>query len=135
MPMAPKSHQPSGRTARQNYDQNRGTAAERGYDHWWYKERQRWVKQQISNYAKPFCVYCGIPSDAMVVDHAIPPLRLHRRGTMAYIRLFRDQRYWMLACRECNTLKGALLPNELEKQQPEMYRRMVKELAGRGVKL
>lgn len=51
------------------YDQHRGTAAERGYDHRW-REYRKWYLQQ-----NPLCRHCsdeGQVTPATVVDHIVP---------------------------------------------------------------
>lgn len=70
MPFAPPIHGQAERLARQReYDRERGTAAERGYDRRWQKYRAWYLSQH------PLCVYCqakGIVRAATVVDHIEP---------------------------------------------------------------
>lgn len=116
MPQAPRQHQPSNRNhSRREYDQRRGSAHERGYDAWWHKTSEQSLRQQIADEADPWCRYCG-KRPATMIDHGIPPTRKFAAGTVEYLNLFRDQRYWIPCCGgsgSCNTLKGDKLPHEL----------------------
>lgn len=68
-----------------------------------------------------------------MIDHAIPPKQVHAIGTVDYYQLFWDERYWIAACRGCNTRKGDKLPHVLAKAEPDMYERMTRVLKQRGI--
>lgn len=77
-------------------DPLRGTAAERGYDSWWRRQRARFLA------AHPLCRHCldaGRSTIATVVDHVIP-----HRGDRA---LFRDRANWQALCKLCHDAKTA----------------------------
>lgn len=73
------------------YDKNRGTAAQRGYDHRWQKTRKHYLSEH------PLCVECAkldkvVP--ATVVDHIVP----HKGDTA----LFWDRGNWQALCARCH---------------------------------
>ena len=76
------------------YANERGSAAERGYDNRWRKARLRFLK------VHPFCVICkaeGKLVKATVVDHIIP----HRGDEL----LFWDESNWQPLCKRCHDRK------------------------------
>lgn len=76
------------------YANERGSAAERGYDSRWRKARSRFLK------VHPFCVICkaeGKLVKATVVDHIIP----HRGDE----KLFWDESNWQPLCKRCHDRK------------------------------
>lgn len=78
------------------YDQERGTAAQRGYNARWRRARKRFLA------ANPLCVECkkeGRLTPATVVDHIIP-----HKGDM---KLFWDERNWQALCKRCHDRKTA----------------------------
>jgi len=82
--------------AAKRYDQERGTAAQRGYGPRWRKVRMMFLRQH------PLCVECqkaGRLTPATVVDHIIP-----HKGDMV---LFWDESNWQALCKPCHDRKTA----------------------------
>ncbi|WP_016738784.1 HNH endonuclease [Bacillus sp. FJAT-27238] len=80
----------------QLYNQERGTAAKRGYDARWRKARARFLA------SNPLCRHCfeqGKVIAATVVDHITP-----HRGDMV---LFWDEKNWQGLCGTCHSRKTA----------------------------
>lgn len=78
------------------YDQRRGSAAERGYNHEWRKARNRFLAEH------PLCVMCereGKLTPANVVDHIVP----HKGDKVK----FWDQLNWQGLCVHHHSLKTA----------------------------
>jgi len=78
------------------YEQERGTAAQRGYDSAWRKARKAYLAKH------PLCVHCeaeGRPTLATVVDHIIP-----HRGDKG---LFWDSSNWQPLCKYHHDRKTA----------------------------
>jgi 5-methylcytosine-specific restriction enzyme A len=78
------------------YDQQRGTAAQRGYDARWRKARKYFLSKN------PLCVRCmeqGRLTIATVVDHIIP-----HKGDK---KLFWDSNNWQALCASCHSRKTA----------------------------
>ncbi|WP_284641200.1 HNH endonuclease [Paenibacillus silviterrae] len=78
------------------YDKQRGSSYQRGYDSRWRKERLTFLL------ANPLCRHClerQHLSEATVVDHIIP-----HRGDQ---RLFWDQSNWQALCDSCHSTKTA----------------------------
>lgn len=76
------------------YRNERPSAANRGYDYKWRKERSRFLKEH------PLCAYCmkeGEFTKATVVDHIIP----HRGDE----KLFWDEMNWQPLCKSCHDRK------------------------------
>ncbi|MEK3945000.1 HNH endonuclease [Paenibacillus sp. FSL H3-0310] len=76
------------------YEQQRGSAAERGYDSKWKVARARFLRSH------PLCVHCELSSlvtAATVVDHIIP-----HKGDM---RLFWNVSNWQGLCASCHSIK------------------------------
>lgn len=71
------------------YDRQRGTAAERGYDHSWRKYREQFLKRN------PKCVMCG--AKATVCDHILP----HKGNKILFNARFNHQ----ALCRPCHDRK------------------------------
>lgn len=104
MPTMPKTFRPGigagikHRTARQEHDDRRGTAADRMYDGWWQRARARHLRDN------PLCICCqanGYIRAASVVDHIVP-----HRGDAT---LFRDPANWQSLCAEChNKIKSVV---------------------------
>lgn len=93
MPMSPKQHRPEGY---RSYDQDRGTAAERGYNRRWQKARVIYLQ------SNPLCVACmrsGRATPATVIDHVQP-----HRGD---VNLFWDSNNWQSLCKACHDRKTA----------------------------
>lgn len=86
-------------------DQKRGTAAQRGYDGRWRRERQEFLRatvlrQRLREY--PCCETClanGKITQATVVDHIIP-----HRGNY---ELMWDRENWAALCGSCHNVKTA----------------------------
>lgn len=81
---------------KQVYDRQRGTSAERGYDHIWRRERKKFLKQN------PLCIDCyavGKLIEATDVDHEIP-----HRGDK---KLFWDKDNWRARCHSHHSRKTA----------------------------
>lgn len=79
---------------KQQYEMDRGTAAERGYDHKWRKARQAFLHKH------PLCIHCleiGRAEAATVVDHKIP-----HKGNQ---RLFWDKDNWQPLCASHHSIK------------------------------
>jgi len=77
-------------------DEQRGTAAARGYDAKWKAARDAFLRLH------PLCTHClakGITEPSTVVDHVIP-----HRGDM---RLFWDRSNWQALCKTCHDTKTA----------------------------
>jgi len=86
------------RQTRQQYDRERGTSTERGYDARWRRYRKSYLAKH------PLCEYCldktpPIITPAKVVDHIIP-----HRGDYD---LFWDENNWKSSCKECHDIKTA----------------------------
>lgn len=78
------------------YDKQRGTAAERGYDHKWRKARLAFLQ------ANPLCKHCmenNKLTEATRVDHIVP-----HRGDK---KLFWDRKNWQPLCESCHNRKTA----------------------------
>lgn len=78
------------------YDEERGTAAQRGYDARWRKARKRFLMRN------PICVECkksGMLGVATVVDHVVP----HKGDPI----LFWDQSNWQGLCEHHHNKKTA----------------------------
>jgi 5-methylcytosine-specific restriction enzyme A len=78
------------------YDNNRGTAAQRGYNSKWRKARLGYLKKH------PLCVQCeceGKLTPATVVDHIIP-----HKGDK---QLFWDKNNWQSLCAHHHSIKTA----------------------------
>lgn len=78
------------------YDNERGTAAERGYDSKWRTARQGYLAHH------PLCAECqkhGRITPATVVDHIIP-----HKGNK---KLFWDHDNWQPLCKACHDAKTA----------------------------
>lgn len=79
------------RAVRQQYDSQRGSSSERGYNSRWQKARQTFLKRS------PLCVKCldaGRIVEATVVDHIIP-----HNGDSS---LFWDSDNWQPLCKRCH---------------------------------
>jgi|SRR5690606_29362443 len=84
------------RQRQRRYDEERGTAARRGYGYRWQKARERWLKRN------PLCEACkakGRVTEATVVDHIVP-----HRGDM---KKFWDTGNWQSLCAPCHSTKTA----------------------------
>lgn len=84
------------RATRQQQDERRGTAAERGYDGKWRKAREAFLA------ANPLCRLCaaeGRTTGATVVDHIVP-----HKGDMA---AFWKRNNWQSLCASCHSAKTA----------------------------
>lgn len=138
MPEAPGTHRPLGWKPRQEYDKQRGTAQERGFNKRWGREKKLFIDYEIGGTGDTRCRYCR-QNEISLVDHVWPPLKFYRIGSPEYYQLFWDMRYWICACSRCNTLKGQLLPEQLRtSSNPELrriYSRIVAILEARGVPL
>ena len=91
-----EQHQAAAKQARQQRDEQRGTAASRGYGHKWRKAREGFLK------AHPLCAHCeaqGRVTAATVVDHIDP-----HRGDM---RKFWDAGNWQPLCKHHHDRKTA----------------------------
>lgn len=89
------AHTPK-RPAWENADENRGTAAQRGYDGKWRRAREGFLA------AHPLCTDClkeGRHTAATIVDHITP-----HRGDK---RLFWDKNNWQPLCGRHHALKTA----------------------------
>lgn len=78
------------------FERQRGSAAERGYDHAWQVARARFLRRN------PVCVHCkqaGFVTAATVVDHIVP-----HKGNK---RLFWDIANWQALCASCHGVKTA----------------------------
>jgi 5-methylcytosine-specific restriction enzyme A len=85
---------------RKLFDQQRGSAAKRGYGHKWRKERAAWLAMPENH----FCVYCIQKNEkrrtiATTIDHFIP----HRGDP----KLFWDRKNWRASCQTCHNEKTA----------------------------
>lgn len=134
MPIAPRPHQRAAPTARREYDQRRGTANERGYSKAWAAAMRYALGEVIAETGDTRCRYCR-NNEAVTMDHAVPPTRLHAVGSAQYRAAFEDQRLWVPCCIRCNTEKSDMLPDEYKKRFPVKYERMVVVLSERGVVL
>jgi 5-methylcytosine-specific restriction protein A len=82
------------RQREQQADQQRGTAAERGYNSRWRKARKTYLQRH------PLCVHCeqeGLVVEATVIDHIIP-----HKGDQA---LFWDTDNWQPLCKRHHDMK------------------------------
>lgn len=83
-------------------DGQRGTAADRGYDTRWQRERKRFIAEKFA--AGVVCCECGcgfyLPNTQVEVDHRIP----HRGDP----QLFWDRANWQLLTKRCHSRKTAL---------------------------
>ncbi len=130
MPSAPQQHRPNGKTPRQEYDQRRGSAAERGYDRKWLKRKRGRLTDKVLETLECNCWYCGI-GEQWCLDHFDPPSRHGMPGSREYQRLFDDEENLVPCCRDCNTAKGDLLPSEFKMKFPEMWKRAMAVMAER----
>lgn len=76
------------------YNQERGSSSERGYDRPWRVARARFLKRN------PVCKHCddaGLLMAATVVDHIIP-----HKGDMI---LFWNKTNWQPLCATCHSIK------------------------------
>lgn len=131
MPTAPRSRRLQNHTT---YEHQRGTAQERGYDKAW---RARCEALRIVALEEPLsflCRYCE-RNEFDRWDHANPPSRHGRPGSTAYLRWFNDDTLLIPCCKRCNDQKSNLLPEELKKAFPVIYKRMMTVLKERGVEL
>ena len=132
MPIAPKPR-PNPNKPEKARDYREHGAAERGYDWEWAKAKPALMREMtIVAEIDPFCRYCRT-AKATMLDHASPPSRKGSVGSATYNRWFKDKRYLVPACSHCNTDKSDMLPEELKKQRPEMYERLLAFLEKRGV--
>lgn len=79
-----------------SYDDQRGTAAQRGYGSRWRKARKRFLS------LNPLCVHCkaeGVIVPATVVDHIVP-----HKGDK---ELFWDESNWQALCEHHHNAKTA----------------------------
>lgn len=79
------------------FEQQRGSAAERGYDNAWKVARARFLRHH------PLCKHCedkGLVNAATVVDHIIP-----HKGD---VKLFWDVGNWQPLCASCHSRKTVL---------------------------
>jgi 5-methylcytosine-specific restriction protein A len=86
------------KATRQQYDSQRGTAAERGYDRHWHKASRLYLAEH------PLCAIClqknpPVVKAAVLVDHIIP-----HKGDQV---LFWDVTNWQSACDDCHRIKSA----------------------------
>lgn len=82
--------------ARKRFDENRPSAARRGYNRDWAKARLVFLTYQ------PLCAECkrnGRIVAAEVVDHIVP-----HKGDR---KLFSDRRNWQSLCKSCHNRKSA----------------------------
>lgn len=133
MPMAPRPHRAHNQPAKR-VDNRLYSAAQRGYGSEWGKVKAAALRQMVVETCDPWCRYCG-KAEATTLDHALPPSRMHAVGSVEYEELFWSQAHWIPCCVRCNSEKQDMMPSELKKRKPEMYRRMVQVLAERGVLL
>ncbi len=85
------------RRERQQYDRDRGTAAQRGYGHRWRLARATYVREH------PLCVPCasaGKVTAAAEVDHIVA----HEEIGDAW---FWDRENWQSLCKRCHSAKTA----------------------------
>ena len=78
------------------YDKQRGTRTERGYNNRWLRAREAWLN------VHPLCECCkaeGRVTSGVVVDHIIP-----HKGDMI---LFWDRTNWQTLCIPCHNTKTA----------------------------
>lgn len=78
------------------YDQQRGTATQRGYDSRWRRAREQYLKEN------PLCVEClkeGHITPATVIDHIVP----HKGDPV----LFWDKGNWQSLCKRHHDIKTA----------------------------
>lgn len=79
---------------RRQYDERRGTAAQRGYNAEWRRARAEYLRRN------PLCVCCleqNRVTPSTVVDHIKP-----HKGNM---KLFWDQTNWQALCKTCHDRK------------------------------
>ncbi|WP_301171043.1 HNH endonuclease [Brevibacillus nitrificans] len=80
----------------QQYNRDRGSAAQRGYDARWRKAREAFLR------VHPLCIHClkdGKVMAATVVDHIKP----HKGNRI----LFWDRSNWQALCASCHSKKTA----------------------------
>jgi 5-methylcytosine-specific restriction protein A len=88
------------RASRREYDQHRGSAAERGYDNRWRRARLTFLASHpLCSGPHSQCEQAGIVSAATVVDHVVP----HRGDE----QLFWDESNWAALCERCHNVKTA----------------------------
>ena len=79
-----------------SYDQQRGTAAQRGYDHRWRKESRAFLQ------ANPLCAECmkrGVVEPSTCTDHIVP----HKGDAVK----FWTRSNWQPLCGPCHSSKTA----------------------------
>jgi 5-methylcytosine-specific restriction endonuclease McrA len=92
MPVRPPTFRPRGSRSPREYDIDRGSSAERGYDSRWRKAAKSYLRQN------PLCAYCaldGLVAAASLVDHLYP----HRR----FDGVFWRTEWWVSACTACHS--------------------------------
>ena len=90
------THEGKVKEQRREYDNSRGTAAQRGYDGRWAKARAAFLSDNS------LCIHCsktGRVTAATVVDHIIP-----HKGDM---ELFWNRDNWQSLCKTCHDVKTA----------------------------
>ena len=85
------------KATRQQYDKRRGTAAERGYNAKWRKERKLYLSEP-DNQLCAICLKDGKVTASECIDHIIP-----HKGDK---NLFWDINNWQPSCLKCNTKKA-----------------------------
>lgn len=94
---------------RKQLDKARGSAASRGYDHRWQRERRLYLTQH------PLCVLCsaeGRVTAATVVDHVVP----HKGDRV----LFWDHNNWQALCKPCHDTKTAREDGRWGQDRPQL---------------
>ncbi|QHI99350.1 HNH endonuclease [Xylophilus rhododendri] len=84
------------RFEQRQFDQQRGSAASRGYDSAWQRAREGFLR------AHPLCASCekaDLVTPATVVDHIVP----HRNDKV----LFWTRSNWQPLCKKCHDIKTA----------------------------
>lgn len=91
-----EQHKKQEKVSSREYDKQRGTATQRGYDSRWRKARKTFLSRN------PLCKHCeeeGRLTPATVVDHVVP----HKGDKV----LFWDKDNWQPLCTRCHNRKTA----------------------------
>lgn len=135
MPYAPKTRRPPIGKPRGRQQHSKQV---RGYGSDWERFRDSLFSRLIAESNDPWCRLCrsnaaGTARGGALLDHLIPPGRITRPGTTAYMRLHRDPHNLVPVCEACNNAKGNRLPRELRVPLRDNVLRAIEQAAARAV--
>lgn len=126
MPNSPKARQQNTTTPKQQAEQQRYSAQQRGYSKQWGRVKKFALAQQVADTADPWCRYCR-KQEATTLDHILPPTRYHPVGSVAYEAMFWSERLWVPSCLPCNSLKQNKKPGELRGMLKDMVQLLLRD--------